>query len=127
MKDEGLRRGLSYGQEMPIASINLHDDGVAQARAGVTVAEHDPPIHVAPLPPPGPGDVDGLVAGEAGRIALLKNGDGSGGGIIVQDAVAAAGGILGVALGKEEHGAERDPHGVEPDGTARHGRYHTHA
>ena len=110
---------------MPIPTIHLHHHRVAERRMWATIAEDDPAVGVSSLAASGPGHVDGLVTGEAQGIALAEDGHGASCRLVVQEAIVTTRRILGAMQDNEEHGAERDPRGVEPEKAASHARYHT--
>jgi hypothetical protein len=110
---------------MSILPVHFHYYGIAQARMRSMIAEHDPAVGVPSLSPSGPGYVHRLVVGVPKGIALPEDGDGADARLVAQQPIVAAGRVLRAAQGKEEHGAEGDPRGVEPEEAVSHARYHT--
>ena len=96
---------------MPIDRIQLNNHRLPQRRVRHAVTKHDPPIALAC-------HVDGLVT------RPMQDRQRPHGGVVAQNPARTARGIIRVAQGQKEDGAEHDPRGVEEPVAAAHRGYH---
>ena len=111
---------LSNPQESSIEPPEFNHDCFFEGGVRHAVAEHDPPRLRPSLPPPGPGDVDGLVAAPTGAIGVAEDGHGADRGVVAENTVAAPRGVFTAAQCEGEDGTERNPRRVEKPETPSH-------
>ncbi len=87
------------------------------------VAEDDPPRPPSPLSPPGVRHVDRFVDGETNAIAAPQDCHRADRGVVAENAIVPAGGIVAVAQSEKKSGAEHDPQRVEQPQSPAHAGY----